>query len=918
MELGIVLIAHSVVFLLIDLFVFAATFSNRKQSASQGAFFVFATLVSLSQAAAIVAIACEQYVFRFNSISLYLLYFLMMGLSVLVPYAVCNWLVRLFLPNNEKSFLWWRVIAYLPIFVFIAMSAVSFKTHWIYYIDENLLYQRGSMFFLQVVCPYLYLTGVAVIIFMQTFKKDKISKSKALKFMALLVLPPILGSIVQFFTGVRAAFPELGSSAGLILSYMEMYKLDVDKQNRLKEVAVFNEKLEAAYRQMKTILMRGELQAKTVADSIRGGFKICKNDKVFTFKYVSTQLAEMLGYTVEEFKQVSGGSMAGIVNLEDAAREIPHALKQIAAGDIYTMNYRMRCKDGSWKFVEDKGRLIKADGAEDEFWSFIVDKDEQVKMESALANVEKSRRELAEYNEIISNAGLGVWFIALKDGEHARMRINQKMREIMGVPDTIVAEEDIYDFWHDRVLESALQSVNDSVGEMLDGRFSENTYQWNHPTKGVVYVRCGGTADKMPDGGFVLSGYHSDVNDIVTKELEQQNKLKEALVLAEESNKAKTAFLNNMSHDIRTPMNAILGFATLMEKDLANPEKIKGYLMKLKNSGDFLLSLINNVLEMARIESGKVELNEQPSFLLDNTDPTMSIFEASLKERGLTISTCCEIQHEYVYVDLVRVREIIINLISNSIKYSKVGGHIRTSMKEIPCSREGYATYEFEVEDDGIGMSKDYLPRIFESFVREKNFTESKIAGTGLGLPIVKKLVDLMGGTISVQSELGKGTLFRYTLSHRICTPEDFEATRNGNSTVSDNVVVGKHILLAEDNDMNAEIADTLLTDIGFIVERAVDGLECVKMLERAGAGYFDVILMDIQMPNMDGYEATKAIRQMKDPSLKNIPIVAMTANAFAEDRKNALEAGMNAHLAKPINIDLLLKILSCVLSLKS
>ena len=351
-------------------------------------------------------------------------------------------------------------------------------------------------------------------------------------------------------------------------------------------------------------------------------------------------------------------------------------------------------------------------------------------------------------------------------------------------------------------------------------------------------------------------------------------------------------------------MNAILGFASLMEENITDTDKLKDYLGKIKSSGEFLLSLINNVLEMAKIESGKAELDETSVNLREAQKQLLSVFDVEIKKKNLTCTYSLDIQHEYVYLDETKDREIFTNLISNAIKYTTNGGKINISVTELPQTKEGYADYRIIVSDTGIGMSPEYIPHMFDSFVREHNSTESKIAGTGLGLPIVKSLVDLMGGTIEVESELGKGTKFTVSLSHRICDDPEVQKAADPDSFTDISDMTGKRILLAEDNELNAEIAIAILENAGFMVERAADGIICVDMVEKAEPGYYDLILMDIQMPNMDGIKATKVIRRLPDAVKADIPIVAMTANAFMEDKKSALEAGMNDFVVKPINVN--------------
>ncbi len=418
----------------------------------------------------------------------------------------------------------------------------------------------------------------------------------------------------------------------------------------------------------------------------------------------------------------------------------------------------------------------------------------------------------------------------------------------------------------------------------------------------------------------VFAGYDENGEAIINilgrdvTEAHEKADTKAQLEIANASNAAKSAFLFNMSHDIRTPMNAIIGFTELLEKHLDDKELAKSYIKKIQTSNDFLLSLINNVLEMARIESGKTTLDETYWDAYAFNDTLFSLFDSQMKEKGITFTRKNRVEHSDVLCDETKLREIFLNILSNALKYTPSGGTVTMNLTEIPSDRPGYAMYQTVIEDTGIGMSEEFLPHLFEEFTRERSSTESKLNGTGLGMPIVKKLVDLMQGTIEVESKVGKGTRITVTLPHRIAQEADTGRFVENTQEYDVNCFHGKRILLAEDNELNAEIAITILEEAGFIVEHAEDGIICVDMMEKAQAGYYDLILMDIQMPNMDGYKATQTIRKLSDPKKAGITIVAMTANAFEEDKKNAYDAGMNRHIAKPIKVDELMTALTEIL----
>lgn len=397
---------------------------------------------------------------------------------------------------------------------------------------------------------------------------------------------------------------------------------------------------------------------------------------------------------------------------------------------------------------------------------------------------------------------------------------------------------------------------------------------------------------------FFMKRYH---------EQQYAEKLQLSAVEAQEASEAKTRFLFNMSHDIRTPMNAIMGFTELLNRNLDDQEKARGYLRKIQNASSLLLTIINQVLEMARIESGTVTLKLEATDLSALFHSVNTVFEADIQKKNIQYSEDAHVPHKFAYCDKTKLEEIYLNIVSNAIKYTPDGHAIRVEIHELPSEDKKKACYRFTCEDSGIGMSADYLPHIFDEFSREHTTTENKVVGTGLGLPIVKSLIEQMGGTIQVESTQGVGTKFTVDLTLTLASREEVYSSPEASAEAEHAKLRGRRILLAEDNDLNAEIAIELLGEKGLLIERAADGEECCTMLAQAPEGYYDLVLMDIQMPRMNGYEAAAKIRGMTDVKKAGIPIIAMTANAFAEDRQAALDAGMNAHVAKPIDMAVLL-----------
>jgi len=382
-------------------------------------------------------------------------------------------------------------------------------------------------------------------------------------------------------------------------------------------------------------------------------------------------------------------------------------------------------------------------------------------------------------------------------------------------------------------------------------------------------------------------------------------KLQVAVENAESANRAKSTFLFNMSHDIRTPMNAIIGYADLASRHLDDPAKLEKYMENIQVCGQNLLVLLSNVLDLARIENDKTEIEYSVSDVEKDFRNCIAMFQNQADSKGQTLTVTTQLQYPYVYVDIPHLTEVCTNLVSNAVKYTGAGGTIRCDITQKPGEKESWCNMVITVADNGIGISQEFQKHIFEPFERERTSTVSKVEGSGIGMGIVKKLVGLMGGTVAVESKIGVGSTFTVTIPCRIASEDETQAKRETNPS-DQKCLCGTRILLTEDNDLNAEIATELLQEEGCTVDRAKDGVECVDMLEKAVNGTYQLILMDIQMPVMNGYDAAKKIRRMDDPQKANIPIIAMTANAFTEDRQAALDAGMNDHIAKPINMNVL------------
>lgn len=431
----------------------------------------------------------------------------------------------------------------------------------------------------------------------------------------------------------------------------------------------------------------------------------------------------------------------------------------------------------------------------------------------------------------------------------------------------------------------------------------------------VQYRQLSVTGVRAGEENFIVVGLRN-IDQQIREELEQKTLLEEALGYANRANEAKSTFLSNMSHDIRTPMNAIVGFTELATRHIGDPERVEEYLSKIKTSGNHLLNLINDVLDMGRIEQGKLSLDEGPCDLNEVFAALEEILAPEVESKQLEFDITTELTHSEVLCDKVKLNQILMNLLSNSVKFTPAGGTVRLSLTELPANDIESGCYRVIVSDTGIGMAPEFLEQIYDPFERERTQTISGIQGSGLGMAIVKNLVNMMGGTIQVESEVGVGTTFTVIFTFKLVSAQDTTAAKKDERSALFQTERGKnyHVLLVDDNMLNREIAVELLSDAGFAITTAIDGKDAVEQVALSEPGTFDLVLMDIQMPIMNGYEAARAIRALPNKEVASVPILAVTADAFDEDRQRALEAGMNGHLPKPIEVDKLFGVLDTLL----
>ena len=598
-------------------------------------------------------------------------------------------------------------------------------------------------------------------------------------------------------------------------------------------------------------------------DNIPGGYHRCSLEEGHPFLYISNRFLAILGWTREEIRTIFDNKFDNMLDLDDrnlSSDYVTRILDTRGHGSAKDQIYRLLGKDG-YHWVTDATTLVKS-GNQTFFQGNITDFTDFVKAK------EKKEQEIELQREIIE--GLGKEYFSVLAVELDKDRV-LSYRE-SGENGKIISDfcRKCGNRWSKIIPSYAEMMVSDNTNGEFENqlgletlRSQEKDYSMTYEFKletGINYHQVRVAFVKKKDGTRMAVVGTRNIDSLIKKERMQEEKLKKAYVAAENANKAKTEFLNNMSHDIRTPMNVILGYNHLMKSQLTESKQLD-YQKKIEQSGKLLLAIINNVLDMARIESGKIKVDENYERVGEVVDEIISTFSSEAEEKEIHLSGSMKVTHRNILCDGTKIREIYVNLVSNAMKYTPRGGNVTITVEELPCEKEGYMKVKSEIKDTGIGMSKEYLPTLFEPFSREQNTTTGRIGGIGLGMPIVKKMVDLMGGSIEVASELGKGTVFTFTLMHKIADRKFYsQKTEAAETSEMGKNLSGKHVLLAEDNDLNAEIAVTVLEETGIVIERVEDGIQCVNRVAQMSPGRYDLILMDIQMPNMDGYQAAQCI----------------------------------------------------------
>ncbi len=645
--------------------------------------------------------------------------------------------------------------------------------------------------------------------------------------------------------------------------------------------------------------LMGRLEA--MIGGVKGGIMVTRLDMGFPYEYISEAVAALQGYTPEELKEKTSGLVTNNVHPDDATRINDEVVERLDHHkDTLHLKYRVQHKDGHSVWVNDYGKITHMPDGSVKVYSLVQDMTSQVMASTRLA------QEQAQYREALARNAICTFSfdltdevlnedIVLENGESILGRlgvtlpVNMRALAKAYVENehiTVSRKDNSWLFSVEGLKKLFEQGKTGEMGEFYDPVIDR-------------YVRVQALLFNDIFTGHLMCRYIcTDISREKRGEENQRKALLEAMKQANEANRAKTVFLSNMSHDIRTPMNAIMGYTTLAQSHVDDRDKTLEYLEKIQGSGKHLLQLINDVLDMSRIESGTIVLEENKVDLAEDLTELLNIVAPGARDKKIEVKYDVKVENREVYVDRLRLNQVVINCLGNAVKFTPKGGKITLTLSQKSSRKAGFGHFEIHVKDTGIGIAEDYLNHIFEPFTRENNSTVSGIQGTGLGMAISKNIVDIMGGDIEVKSKKGQGTEFIISLTLRLA--EDSEKNGAADEKVYTDAP-GVKVLLVEDNAINREIATEILKEGGVVVTTANDGADAVEMVKNLAPGDIDIILMDVQMPGMNGLEATKLIRKLPDEYRKNIPIVAMTANAFEEDKRAALSAGMNAHLTKPI-----------------
>ena len=574
-----------------------------------------------------------------------------------------------------------------------------------------------------------------------------------------------------------------------------------------------------------------------------------------------------------------------------------YVLAELRAKKKYYVRYQV--KDNFYGLKHLELHFSAGENTEKENCAIFAQRD----INAVVEQEEKYRLEARRSMEdILEGARTGIWTIELEDGCRPRMYADRTMQILLGVSDGIGPEE-CYRHWFENIEPSYVEMVQESVQDMLENGRSEVVYPWNHPTLGRIYVRCGGVPDKkFKKPGACLNGYHQDITEIMVTRKKQEQAIMELLEKVRRANTAKSEFLSHMSHDLRTPINGIMGMLAIMEKCQDDSDRQKECREKIHVSAEHLLSLVNDVLQVSKLDSGRLSAAEEPFDLHDTLESCITILSVQAEEAGIRLVLKeVDIRHSRLIGSPLYLKQILTNIIDNALKYNRPRGSVFVQVKETVC-RNGTANYRFIIEDTGIGIGKDFKKHIFEPFTQEHQNARTHYNGVGLGMSVVKKLVDQMKGTIEIDSQVGKGSVIQVQLPIRVDGTRSTQIVEEKQDVRAD--VAGMSVLLVEDNEINCEIVEFMLEDAGAKVVTANNGKAAVDAFASSAVDTFDCVLMDLMMPVMSGYEAVRVIRGLDRPDAKTVPVIALSANAFEEDVAMAKDAGMNEHLAKPVDME--------------